>query len=393
MKLTLSLNGRLHAFEVAALLSQRDALGRLMTTHPKFLVAKHGIPRENLVTNPALEVMRRLWSRAPAALTAKWNAQYFFNHSFDLWAASRLRREADVFVGWSGLSLHALRRAKELGMVATVDRGSSHMLTQQRLLVEEYDRFGLRFTETHPKIIEQEVQEYEEADHIHVASRFAFDSFREHGVSEKKLVPLPYGFTPGAFKTTAKKDAGFRIVYCGNITLQKGFYYLLEAFSQLRLSGAELWVFGAKGAEIDASKIKLDRPNVKYFGKQPWSVLADHFSRATVFCLPSVQDGFAVVVLQAMACGLPVIGTVNSGTPDAVRDGEDGFVVPIRSVEALKEKLQWCHDNRDRCDEMGRSAQKRAYERFQWTHYADRLLSFYDSLLSGRKSASAGPSR
>src|SRR5262245_60513904 len=139
MKLTLSLNGRLHAFEVASLLAERGALGHLMTTYPKFAVTKHGIPRDRILSHFSLDIARRLWGRVPQAITSNWNSQYFFNHSFDLWAASQLQREADVFVGWSGVSLHAIRRAKELGMLTTIDRGSSHMLTQQRLLEEEYE--------------------------------------------------------------------------------------------------------------------------------------------------------------------------------------------------------------------------------------------------------------
>jgi glycosyltransferase involved in cell wall biosynthesis len=390
MRITLSVAGRLHAFEVARELQRRDQLAHLMTSYPRFGVTPHGIAASRVQSNLWIEGARRLWNRSP--MQARWNSQYYFSHQFDRWAASHLKRDADVLVGWSGSSLETIRRAKHLGMIATVDRGSSHILTQQKLLEEEYARFGLRFTQTHPKIIETELREYAESDFIHVPSLFSMKSFRDHGVPQSKLVYLPYGFVPSAFKSTAPKDKGFRLVFCGNLSLRKGLGYLLDAFSQLKLKDAEAWIFGAPSPELETVGLKLNRPGVKYFGKQPWSVLADHFSRGTVFCLPSVEDGFAIVLLQAMACGLPVIGTENTGTPDAIRSGTDGFVVPIRNVDALKESILWCYQNREHCDEMGRSAQKRVYGEFQWSHYGDRVSAHYEPRLSGSRapSSSAG---
>lgn len=373
----------MHSFEVARELAARGALARLMTTHPSFLVARHGVPKEKIQYHPWIEVARRAWGRAPKFLAEQWNAQYFFNRTFDRWAAARLKTDAQVHLAWSGYSLHTLRRAKELRIVAAVDRGSSHIVTQHRLLEEEYARHGLKFDFTHPKVIEQEVAEYAEADVIHLPSLFAMRSFREQGVPEAKLFHLPYGFEAGTFKNTAPKDKEFRVVYAGNISLQKGFIYLLDAFDQLRLPKAELWVFGALSPEMTEAKLKLDRPNVKYFGRQPWNVLAEHFSRASVFCLPSVQDGFAIVLLQAMACGLPAIGTENSGAPDAVRPGKEGFVVPIRSVDALKDSIRWCYENRSACDEMGLSAQARVRELFTWKKYAESFLAYYAARATG----------
>ncbi len=387
MKITLSVAGRLHSFEAARELESRQSLAHLMTSYPRFAVTPHGIPANKVKSHPWMEVSRRLWGKMPEAMKDRWNAQFFFDHQFDLWAARQLRADSDVVVGWSGCSLSTLRRAKELGMVATVDRGSSHMLTQQRLLEEEYARFGLKFVLTHPRTIEQEVTEYAEADVIQVGSLFAMKTFKEHGVPESKILHLPYGFVPNTFKSTAPKDKGFRIVFCGNLSLRKGLVYLLEAFSQLKLKDAELWVFGGPSADFDAAKIKLDRPGVKYFGKQPWSVLAEHFSRGSVFCLPSIEDGFAMTLLQAMACGLPAIGTDHSGAPDAVRSGQEGFVVPIRNVDALKESILWCYRNRERCDEMGQAAQRRVYEQFQWKNYADKMLAYYTTRLSQTKRA------
>ncbi len=381
MQISVSVGGRLHSFDLARELESRGLLSRFLTTHPAFSLRKFGVDSAKVKTHPWIEVARRIWGRAPAPWQERWNGQFFFNHKFDEWAAARLDPNANVHIAWSGYSLETLRRAKELGILAVVDRGSSHILTQQKLLEEEYAKFGLPFRQTHPKVLEQEVAEYETADVIHAPSLFSLKSFRDRGIPESKLFHLPYGFSPSTFKSTAPKDKGFRIVFAGNLSLRKGLHYLLDAFEQLKLKDAQLWVFGSPSPEFAAAGIRLDRPGVKYFGKQPWPVLADHFSRGTVFCIPSVEDGFAIVLLQAMACGLPVLGTHNTGAPDAVRNGQEGFLFPIRDVDAMKESILWCYQNREKCDEMGQAAQKRALDHFQWKDYGDKIAAFYEAKL------------
>jgi glycosyltransferase involved in cell wall biosynthesis len=101
----------------------------------------------------------------------------------------------------------------------------------------------------------------------------------------------------------------------------------------------------------------------------------------SVFVLPSLADGFGMVVPQAMACGLPVIVTENVGAADIVRDGRSGFIVPVRDVEALCEKLRFLHENRDLAREMGRQARQDVICGYTWDDYGDRLVGFLETLL------------
>ena len=91
-----------------------------------------------------------------------------------------------------------------------------------------------------------------------------------------------------------------------------------------------------------------------------------------------------MVIVQAMACGLPTICSENTGGPDIARENIDGFTVPIRSVEALKEKIEWCYCNRQASREMGHSAQQRVQSGFSWDDYGERLHASYVAAMNHR---------
>jgi glycosyltransferase involved in cell wall biosynthesis len=100
-----------------------------------------------------------------------------------------------------------------------------------------------------------------------------------------------------------------------------------------------------------------------------------------VFVLPSIVEGRALVQQEAMACGLPLIATRNAGGDDLIREGETGFLVPIRSPEALAEKISWCDAHRERISGMGIAAQKRAAE-YTWRGYGETVLAAIDALIA-----------
>lgn len=92
-----------------------------------------------------------------------------------------------------------------------------------------------------------------------------------------------------------------------------------------------------------------------------------------------------MVQAEAMACGVPVICSTNTGGEDIIRDGVDGFVVPVRDVEALKEKILYLYEHEEERRAMGRSALKRARE-FTWDRYGERVVETYRNLLAKSES-------
>jgi glycosyltransferase involved in cell wall biosynthesis len=328
------------------------------------------------------EIHNRAWRKLNKFTEPIFNPQYMIFELFDRQAARHILNQSDIFVGLSGAALYSLRRARRMGMKTILERGSSHLLYQRAILTEEYARFNLKKTVVHPRVVARELQEYQEADFISIPSQFVKQTFLRHGVSEEKLIQTPYGVDLTHFYPIAKNDEVFRVIYCGGLNLRKGIPYLLRAFSELRLKNAELWLIGSLTEEIKPFLLQFSSPGIVHKGPFLEQDLYRYYSQGSVFCLASIEEGLAMVQAQAMACGLPVICTANTGGADIVREGQEGFVVPIRDVEAIKEKLLYFYENPEACKAMGESARMRVQAGFSWSDYGRKMISAYQKILA-----------
>lgn len=384
MKVTISVFGRFHAFNLAQQLQQNQCLKALISTYPTFIINKYGIEPELVRSIWHLEVLIRAWRQVPVWLRGTNNLPFLFRDSFDRAAKNYILPGSDIFVGWSSLCLYSLRRAKELGALTIVDHGSSHRQYQTQILQEEYERWGIKFTSPYSEMYERELQEYAEADRIVVPSLFSKKTFLEKGISEKKLIYVPYGTSLTEFHPVPKLDKIFRVIYCGGIILRKGVQYLVKTFYELKLPDAELWLVGSLAPEMKLILAKYESDRIILKGKHPQSQLHWFYSQCSVFCLTSIEDGFGMVIAQAMACGLPVIHTTNTGGEDIVRDGIDGFCIPIRDVEALKEKILFFYENPQQRSHMGDNALKQARNSLSWDDYGEKMIAAYSTALAAR---------
>ena len=172
------------------------------------------------------------------------------------------------------------------------------------------------------------------------------------------------------------------MLFCGALAIRKGVHYLLQAFTELGLPGAELWLVGPVSEELASVVARYQSPAVIVHGAKRQSQLPWYYGQADVFCLPSLEEGMAMVLLQAMACALPVVCTTNTGGADVIRDGADGFVVPVRDVQALKERIVWCYEHREECRAMGRAARARVGSGFRWDDYGERAAGAYSQMVA-----------
>jgi glycosyltransferase involved in cell wall biosynthesis len=377
MKVAISVWGRFHAFNLAQQLQKRGHLDRLISTYPAFAITKYGIDSKLIYSIWHLELLFRCWQRLPVQLKGDRNLQLWFSEQFDRSVANYLSPGFELFVGWSGFNFQSLQRAKEIGAKIVIERGSSHMHYQTEILKAEYERWGLEFTATHPGIYEREIESYGDADRIAVPSLFVKRTFLEQGILENKLIHVPYGTSLSEFYPVPKEDAIFRVIHCGALSLRKGVQYLLQAFYELNLPDAELWLVGSIAPEIEPFLAKYQSDRILHKGTHPQSQLRWFYSQCSVFCLASIEEGLAMVQAQAMACGLPAIHTTNTGGEDIVRDGIDGFCIAIQSVEALKEKILFFYDNADKRDEMGRNALEQARRSLSWDDYGEKITRAY----------------
>ncbi len=375
MQVSLAVFGRFRAFEMAQQLSARAALKQLITTYPAWAARRVGVPGLQIQSLVHLEVLSRLGR----SLTLP-NLHPLWLRWFDR-EVTGLLLPSDVFVGWSGACLQSLTRARTLGAKTILERGSSHIAYQNQLLAEEGEIWGVSLPQTHPIIWERELQGYELCDRICVPSRFAQQTFLDAGFPASKILYLPLGTSRKEFYPVPKEDDIFRIVHAGILNLRKGIPYLLQAFFELKLPKAELWLLGSLEPEILPFLQKYACDAIVWQGKQPQSRLRWFYSQCSVFALVSIEDGFGVVIPQAMACGLPVIHTPHTGGPDIVRENIDGFCVPIRDVAALKEKILFFYENPDALHEMSHNACHQAQTALSWENYGERAIAAYQSLL------------
>ena len=248
---------------------------------------------------------------------------------------------------------------------------------------EGFDRQGIRFRGADKRLIERELAEYELCDLIFVPSELTYRSFVQYGVRARKLRKNPYGAELDVFRPVEKTDNVFRVIYVGALTIRKGIAYLLEAVAELRLPNFEVWLIGPQAPETPAIMARYSG-KFRYLGVIDRYELHRYYSQGSVFIMPSIEEGLALVQVQAMACGLPVIATTNTGAEDLFTDGVEGFVVPIRDLEAIREKVLRLYHDPDLREEMSRAALRRVRAMGGWNDYGDRAEGIYAEALASR---------
>ncbi len=383
MKALVSCIGKFHAFALSEQLQKNGVLSGLYTTYAwqknKFMrYFANREDKENIES-------KYIHTNIPLAVLIKTvGGDFLCNDLFDRWVAWNISssKNFEFFIGWSGMSLHGLRVAKRKGKITILERGSSHILHQNALLKEEYKKFDVNFS-IDKRIIEKELKEYDECDFISIPSSFVMNSFVDYGIDARKLLINPYG-TSLFFQRSShpQTERPFRILYLGSLTIQKGLVYLFEALRQLNISlhQYEVWFIGYVSDELKSTIENLRRPNWFFWGHIPHYQLSDLVVQCDLGVVSSVQDGFGMVIPQMLGCGVPVIATTNTGGADIIREGETGFIVPIRSPEAIAEKIMFLYLNSGQLSEMKTAAAASVRNGFTWDDYGARYVSILKNL-------------
>lgn len=210
------------------------------------------------------------------------------------------------------------------------------------------------------------------ADLILVGSSFVAQSFISTGIPEAKLKIVPYGtnlstFTP---KQSYNKDSPeFSMIFVGKVGERKGISYLNSAFKALKQEGISLTIVGDIIGGDETLK-KLDS-NIRYIPHTHHDILAGLYKSHDVFVFPSLIEGMGLVVLEAMASGLPII-TTNNGPGDIVRNGVDGVHIDAMSSSSIINAVRRLRENPQIVERMGRSAVTRAHT-FSWESYRSMI--------------------
>ena len=303
--------------------------------------------------------------------------------SFGNFSRQYVRGDTDIFVGWSSASLEAIKPSQDLGAKVIIERGSTHIASQTKVLRAAYKEFGVNFYETELEIIEREEQEYALADKISVPSNYAAQTFVDNGVSIDKIFVNGMGVDLKLFQAPASRpvDRKPRIIFAGGVGIRKGIPWLINAFKRLS-SKAELHLIGPISSGYkDMLRISVNK-DIHIRGALSKSQLATEYSRGDIFCLPSLEEGYGMVIPQAMACGLPVVTTRVVGAADLLDHGYNGLIVAPGDSVALADALERLIDDIPLRVSMGLHALTTIQSGQSWDDYVDRTVALYEGLLA-----------
>jgi glycosyltransferase involved in cell wall biosynthesis len=373
MKIAIVVPGRFHAFDQALALIKRGHQVRIFTTYPRWAARRFGLDPENVSSCWPLSILDRVIARI--GLQPKMEA--FHLTSFGKWAAREVSRERwDIVHEFSGAGEEVIQTTRGQTRHLLL-RGSAHIRTQAELLRQEAERTGVSVAQPSPWIIAREEREYAAADSIVVLSRFAFDSFVKRGVPAAKLLLLPLGVDTRAFQLSGEmlekrcqrimSSAPLTVLTTGNVSLQKGVYDFATIARTLNGRFRFRWI---GGVQPEAKGLIATLPAcVELAPHQPQSSLPAAYAKADLFLLPTIHDGYALVLAQASANSLPILTTTNCSGPDFIHEGQSGWVLPIRNPQAFIDRLLWCDAHRD---ELARMVQEiaRQFRPRDWSDVA-----------------------
>jgi len=306
---------------------------------------------------------------------------------FDRWVARRLAREpaAGIAYAYEDAAEAIFTEAGRLGWLRAYDLPILYADSSRRLLEEE----ALRHPDWEPTLVgtrdsaqktERKRRELELADVVVCPSNVVAASLPDDVRERKRVVVAPFGSPePGPPPAPRTPGGPLRVLFAGSMTQRKGLADLFDAVRLLRRSDVELIVLGSLISDPEFYRRKGG--SFTHEPPRPHAELLAFMRGCDLLCLPSIVEGRALVVQEAMSQGLPVLVTPQTGADDVVAEGISGFVVPMRDPRSIAEKLNWCADHRSALPGMGREARAAAAQ-WTWAGYGARVLAALDAIPS-----------
>jgi alpha-maltose-1-phosphate synthase len=219
---------------------------------------------------------------------------------------------------------------------------------------------------------ERKDEEIRVADHVVVPSAFVRDTLKEHPGFQASVDIVPYGapLSVPAARPGRRRAPLLRLLYVGHLAQRKGISYLFDAMRQVH-GIASLTLIGKRIMSCPALETELERHDWRGF--LPRHEVLRIMSEHDVLVFPSLFEGFALVILEAMAQGLPAITTPNSGAARVIEHKRDGYIVPIRDPEAIAQRIRELAADRDKLEAMSAAAIEKAWV-MSWASQQEELV-------------------
>ncbi|MBN1353349.1 MAG: glycosyltransferase family 4 protein [Candidatus Omnitrophica bacterium] len=306
---------------------------------------------------------------------------------FDNFVAKTQLADCKIFWGFQGSCLRSLEAAGKRKITAIAEFSNAHVTAAIRILEEEKIKNpewadsinNLYFPKWY---IERLKKEPLAADWCVVESEFAKKTLEEAGISSGKILVLPLGtdMKKFAFKRREIKKP-FQILFVGGVGQRKGIKYLLDAYEKIKSENTKLKIIGPVIGSGSAFRRRSDL--YEYMGTLPHEEIVRQMHESDVLVLPSLVEGFGLVITEAMATGMPVIASRYSGAPEIIREGCDGFIIEPRDVNGMAARLEELAMRMEKTVEMGNNARERA-EEFSWEKHTVRLRNILSYIENGK---------
>jgi glycosyltransferase involved in cell wall biosynthesis len=390
----------LEALERAGLLSRFvTTLGWSKFSYPELsdhirgkLRRNYPLPAERIDIHPAREIIRLLAMAAGIQKLTEhekgWASIDRVWQNIDRTAARCLRKggcgqDLRAVYAYEDCAMQSFEAATQRGLRRVYDLPIAYWETSRRLLREEAERYPeweptLGATRDSDEKLARKTRELELAELVICPSEFVRGSLPPN--HSKPTVVIPFGSpTPEQelSRSEAAPDRPLRVLFAGTLSQRKGLADLFLAMKLLDSKSIELVVMGSVMRPLQWYRQFAD---FVYERPRPHAEVLGLMQTCDVLVLPSIVEGRALVQQEAMACGLPVIATRNAGADDLIVSGETGFLIPIRSPQAVAERIDWFASNRSDARGMGIAAQARARE-VTWSGYGEKVVASVRELI------------
>ncbi len=307
--------------------------------------------------------------------------------SFDRYVAHRLLNQNGLraIYAYEDGALRSFQVAERLGLRRIYDLPIGYWRAGQLIFQEESElqpewACTLTGLKDSPTKLARKDQELQLADLVVVPSEFVRNTLQEHNAISTSIAVVPFGSPPPlAFLPPISSTGPLRVLYVGSLGQRKGLSYALDAVASMG-SQVSLTLIG-RVTPPECRPLVAALRRHRWIETLPHHQVLEQMRQHDVLVLPSLFEGYALVISEALSQGLPVITTPNSGATHTIRNGLEGFIVPIRDSQAIAERLQQLVDNRAQLEDMRLACLRRAAE-LSWAGYEQALRAVVGEVLS-----------
>ena len=371
MKISFSATNPCHVWPTARAVALEGALGLYYSGYPEWKLPG-AEPRELRCHSLRTNVVYGLLKYIPEALRPRSRRLFLWqDRGFDRWVGEHLE-PCDFIHAMPGQALQTFRAAKRLGIRTVLNHATGPARDWVRIMEPEYARAGLKLADFCPydaDYFSREDEEYALADFHCAASGIVRDQLIAGGIAADRVWVVPYGADTNVpvFHRAGNPSSPpiFRVLFAGQISLRKGIRTLLDALTLADCPHWKMDFIGARSRECerDIAAYRGATP-LNFHSALPQEQLARAMRDSSVLVLPSLEEGFGLVVPQALNCGCPCIVSDRVGGRDYVRHRDNGGIFPVGDAAALAAELLWWERH-----------PARTADNFTWTAGARTLIA------------------